>query len=273
MTANGEYENRKADTPALPGVPAIRYEWQKAALFQPEMETDDADLNDISAIINGNKAITGKAVYSANQAGRNADQIETQKADQKKREAEIQETRELMHLTEWNGQMTNLGGVEMTNEQAQKARQHIIDNEDYYAHRAVKDGRIRATEEEEYKYNNRRIKELKEREGRGIATEEEKRECERRQRSGVGQASEHDAGEYATQAFNQKQNAAVKAKNADSAISVSSLDAKDNPFQSAPDLTQMFANASTSTNDPLPTLNNETPSLAVRDLKSTGLAI
>lgn len=206
MALDVEHDNGKTGgTPALPGVPpAIRTEWQKAASLQAEFEADDSDLNDISAIINGNKSITGKAVYSANQAVRNADHTEAQKADQKKREADVQEARELMHLAEWNGQMTNVGGVEMTNEQAQEARQHVIDNEDYYAHRAVKDGRIRSSEEDDYKFNTRRIKELKDREGRGIATADEQRECERRQNSKVGQASEHDAGEYSAQHYGQK---------------------------------------------------------------------
>lgn len=242
MAVDMERENGKTGgTPALPGVPpAIRSDWQKAAFSQPDIEADDADLNDISAIINGNKAITGKAVYSANQAGRNADQSETQKADQKKREAEVQEARELMHLAEWNGQMTNVGGVEMTNEQAQKARQHIIDNEDYYAHRAVKEGRIRASEEDEYKYNNRRIVELKDKEGRKTATAEDQRECERRQRSRVGQASERDAGEYHAQKAEQKLTGTTKIENANSVISTSSESTNESHFQSAPKLTQAF---------------------------------
>ncbi len=275
MAVDVERENGKTGgTTALPVVPpAIRSEWQKAASFQTELDADEADLNDISAIINGNKAITGKAVYSANQAGRNADQTETHKADLKKREAEVQEARELMHLAEWNGQMTNVGGVEMTNEQAQKARQHIIDNEDYYAHRAVKEGRIRASEEEEYKYNNRRITELKDKEGRKTATAEDQRECERRQNSRVGQASERDTGESFVQSKEQKLSEATKVKNADAAMSSSSITAKDEPFQSAPKLTQVFADSVAATNTLMPVPDNPTPSLAIRDLKSTGVAI
>lgn len=268
MAADIERDKGKTySTPALPGVPsAIHSEWQN-------VEADDADFNDISAIINGNKAITGKAVYSANQAGRNAEQTETQKADQKKRDADIQEARELTHLAEWNGQMTNVGGVEMTNEQAQKARQHVIDNEDYYAHRAVKEGRIRASEEEEYKVTNRRIKYLKDLEGRGIATEEQLLECKRLEKTRTGEAAEQDIGKYATQEINKEQNAAVKKKNADTAISTSSLNANDDPFQSAPKLSQVFANANTATDDSTPKPDNTIPSLAVRELKSTGLAI
>ena len=204
-----EREDQKSGgTPPLPGVPpAIRTERQKATMFQSDVETDDADLNDISAIIHGAKAITGKAVYSA----RNSDQTETQKENQKKHEAVDQEARELMHLAEWNGQMTNVGGVEMTNEEAQKARQHIIDNEDYYAKRAVKEGRILASEQEEYKFNNRRIKELNDKDGRGIATSQEKEEREQRQHSRLGRQSEHDAGELHAQSHEQKIDASTKA--------------------------------------------------------------
>jgi hypothetical protein len=136
---------------ALANSPASPHDWQRGD------ELSDAESDDISTILSGNKAITGKAVYSANQASRNSDQNSAHELlNQKQHDAEEQEAREMMHLSAWNAERTIVGGVEMTNEDAQKARQHIIDHEDEYAHRAVIEGRINADEEEEYKRNNRR---------------------------------------------------------------------------------------------------------------------
>lgn len=219
---------------------AIRREWQKVAMVLPDSEADDADLNDISAILHGSKAITGKAVYSA----RNSDQTEIQKSDQKQREEYLQEARELMHLVEWNGQMTNMGGVEMTNEEAQKARQHLIDNEDYYAKRAVTEGRIRDDEKEEYKRTTRRIKELEDKKGRGIATTAEQKESEDLKRSKLGRETEHDAAQAYTESKEINLGSGRTADKYNAAHRNDALLASDQDlFQSAPDLTKHHAQA------------------------------
>lgn len=237
-----EREGRIAeDTPARAGVSsAIRREWQKVAMVLPDSEADDTELNDTSVILHGSKAITGKAVYSA----RNSDQTEIQKADQKQREEELQEARELMHLAEWNGQMTNVGGVEMTNEQAQKARQHIIDNEDYYARRAVAEGRIRAGEEDAYKQTIRRIKELEDKKGRGIATAAEQKETEDLKHSRLGHEAEHDTAKTYTDSteLDLGSDRAVDKYNAAHRNDAPLADEK-SLFQSAPDLTKHHAQA------------------------------
>lgn len=237
-----EREGRIAeDTPAPVGVSsAIRREWQKVAMGQPDSEADDADLHDISAILHGSKAITGKAVYSA----RNSDQTDVQKAEQKEREADEQEARELMHLAEWNGQMINMGGVEMTNEEAQKARQHLIDNEDYYARRAVAEGRIRDDEKEEYKRTTLRIKELEDKKGRGIATTAEQTESEDLKRSKLGRETEHDAAQARMEGkeYQEKSDATGERDNAAHRQVTPMLQDKD-LFQSAPDLTKHHAQA------------------------------
>lgn len=260
MSMGVEREDQKSGVkPTLPGVtPAIRTEWRKVAMAQPDSEADDADLNDISAILHGSKAITGKAVYSA----RNSDQTDVQKAEQKEREADEQEARELMHLAEWNGQMTNMGGVEMTNEEAQIARQHLIDNENYYAHRAVAEGRIRDDEKEEYKRTTRRIRELEDRKGRGIATIAEQKESEDLKRSRLGRETEHDAAQAYTES---KEMNLGSSKTADK---YSAVHRNDEPlvndkdlFQSAPDLTKHHVQAMAATT-PL----DKTPDMIVTPL-------
>lgn len=114
---------------------------------------------------------------------------------------------------------------------------------------------------------------MKNKEGRKTATAEDIRECERRQNSRVGRASEHDAGEFYTQSKEQNLNETTKIKSGDAAIRTSSIASKDDPFQSAPKLTQAFNVANTATTAPLATLDSGAPYIATRDLKSTGLAI
>jgi hypothetical protein len=149
---------------------------------------------DISQTLHGNKAITGKAVWSANRAAvaQREDYNQRQKAEEKLK-AESREAQELAHLAQWNAQKINFGGVEMTNAQAQAALHHIIDHEDEYADRAVREGRISANEKEDYKRAAERMRELRERQGRGIATDAEKEELERIQRSRIGQVVAHEA--------------------------------------------------------------------------------
>lgn len=210
-------------------------------------EPDRSDDNDISQILTGAKAVTGKAVWSANGAAamQREDANQRHKAEEKQ-QAERAEARELAHLAAWNAQMTNLGGVEMTNEEAQAARQHICDHANEYAERAVREGRIREDEKEDYKRTARRIRELKEREGRGIASDAEKEECERLQRSRPGRAAEHDAGQHYAQTSDQVMTAKTTDRDAKNDLRTGvSAAAIDSSFQTAPEINKHFSNAVT----------------------------
>ena len=93
------------------------YDYQSFAIAKdsaspPDLQRgDDADEDDNSTILNGAQAITGKAVYSANQAARNTDQIAAQHEKDNVDEA-AEQARELRNLAVWNAQMTNVGGVQ-----------------------------------------------------------------------------------------------------------------------------------------------------------------
>ncbi|MGA4472911.1 hypothetical protein ACPA2M_08045 [Ectopseudomonas chengduensis] len=156
-----------------------------------------------------------------------------------------QEAWQLQNLAVWNAQMTTVGGVRMTNGEAQNARKHIIDNADSFAERAVQEGRIQASEKDEYKATVRRIYELKDREGRGIATEAEKKECEQLQKSRMGQEVENDTGRVhleAQQVHNRNATVATTESNA-SIRRVSATPLDESLFQGTPKLSALFEQA------------------------------
>jgi len=211
-----------------------------------EGKPDDLDNDDISQILSGNKAITGKAVWSANGAAamqrENAEQNDRQDRDK----IEAQEARELAHLAEWNAQKTFVGGVEMTNEEAQEARQHIIDNADHYAYRARMEGRIREGEEEEYKLTAKRINELEDKKGRGISSRDDDQECEKLKHSRIGQAVEGDAAKYHMENQSYKARPDATAEQEKSALKSEGTPVVENKlFQSAPDINDHFKKANT----------------------------
>jgi|GEM_PF-6843122 len=109
-------------------------------------------------------------------------------AKQKRDEREAQEARELAHLAEWNKQNTVVGGVQMTNAEAQDARKRVIDNDEAYAKRAVALGQIGEDQQEDFKRWMRRKVELEDKRGRGVITAEEDREETTGDRSRVGKA-------------------------------------------------------------------------------------
>lgn len=223
-SADKEIEKASALAEALP---AVRY-------AQPAADTMDID---ISQVQHGARAITGKFVWSANNALRVSDRDDEK--EHEKQEAREREDRELMHLAVWNAEKTIIGGVEMTNAEAQNARQRIIDNDDFFADRAVKQGRIGVDEKEEYKQTIRRIKDLEDRKGRGIISPDEKQECERLKLSRAGRAAEHDVGAVHAALHGPKIGAEATADGA--------TPGSDDQFQTAPDLSEKFARAQTAT--------------------------
>ncbi|MGC3983096.1 MAG: hypothetical protein QM808_17725 [Steroidobacteraceae bacterium] len=268
--AQSEFENDskisggKSALADLP--PAVRTEQQIAADLA--MEAEDRELEDPSAILQGAKAIIGKAVYSSNQDARKADQSATQQANEEHHKAEEREMRELMHLAAWNAQMTTVGGVQMTNEQAQQCRQHIIDNADEYADRAVRDGRIKDNQRDEYIWTVKRIKDLEDKKGRGTISDNEDRERDNLKRGAMGQITENDVGQY------KKDQLAYSANDTDTSLrrQTTSAVADDSLFQSAPDLTDKFAKANAAI-EPLD--KKEAPAIAPLSprVSATGLSI
>lgn len=233
-----EIEKASASADAFPAVP-------QGQPLSGESSPDDDD--NIAAVLQGNRAVTGKAVWSANYAGRVADDGEHARKEQDAK-AEDRAMRELVHLAEWNAQMTVVGGVEMTNEEAQAARQHIIDHDEEYAERAVRRGHIRADEKGEYKYAIRRIHELEEKRGRGTITREEEQECDRWKKSRAGREAEQNAGEFHDDARALTRKSEAGAYEIRAAIRPAGSAVPDKSvFQSAPELGDSFARARATT--------------------------
>ncbi len=175
----------------------------------------------------------------------------------------------MQHLAAWNAQQTNVGGVLMTNEDAQKARQHIIDNADAYADRAVREGRITDDEREEYKQTIRRIKDLEDKKGRGTISDEERQECERLKRSDAGRAAEADVGQYHKEmaGYGLSADASESRRREPNSVACNA-----DLFQSAPDLGNSFTCAKEATEPPdkkqSPTVAAISPKVA-----ATGLTV
>ncbi|WP_458377924.1 hypothetical protein [Pseudomonas fluorescens] len=197
------------------------------------------DLHDISKTLFGAQASTGKAVFSASRMTVNPNSQQHALHDQLKRKEE-REARELANLARWNTEMTTVGGVQMTNAQAQTARQNVIDNADAYADWAVRKGLIREDEKDEFKASVRRKKELEDKRGRGTLTPEETEEEHKLDRSRVGKAIDAATAQNHLDKGNTPSASADQARAAVSAASALDEDRK-SPFQSAKDLGTAFA--------------------------------
>lgn len=158
-----------------------------------------------------------------------------QAEQERQRQSERFITREMQRLAEWNAKMVTIGGVQMTNEDAQRARRRFIENEDEHAERAVQKGYIRADQKERFKHEMRRECELEEREGRGVITTEEREERERLRRSTLAHArGRMIADMHREMQPNAEQRQSAKAPTNDPDVT------KNNLFQSAPDLQGRF---------------------------------
>jgi len=154
---------------------------------EPLLHDDEADPTDTTSILHGAKAMVGQAAQFRMAIAAEALAL-YEHAKQARDERDAQEARELAHLAEWNKQNTIVGGVQMTNAEAQDARRRVIDNDDAYAKRAVAQGQIREDEQEEFKRWMRRKVELEDKRGRGTITTGEEREETAGDRSRVGKA-------------------------------------------------------------------------------------
>ena len=158
---------------------------QAAALPAAELN-DEPDPNDTTSILHGAASALGKAAWSAMRVAQVSNPIAQYEAARLQHEREAEEARELAHLMEWNAQMISVGGVRMTNAEAQDARRHVRDNADAFADRAIQNGDLREDERENFKRWTRRKIELEERRGRGILSPEEQEELRRGDASRAG---------------------------------------------------------------------------------------
>lgn len=235
------------------------------------IETGDADPRDISTILMGAQATNGKAVIAAGRMTVNADSADARRqaqAEQQRRDS--QQARELANLAAWNSKTTTVGGVQMTNAQAQEARQRFIDNEDFYAERAVQMGYIKPDEKEELKRGVRRKFELEDKTGRGTISDAERKELRDWDRSSVGQAGDkitaaiHQGNGFALNASESRADITLKSGSAISSLNAGEL------FQSAPNLGTEFKAATLAASSESKAVP-PTPVPISKDVKATGM--
>lgn len=195
-------------------------------------------LNDPSRIAIGNRQLNA-AAFSAN---RPDPQAQNQQAHERRRKDDEAYSRELQRYAAWSAQTVTIGGVQMTNGEAQRARRHCIENEDAVAERAVRKGHIRADQKERFKHEMRREYELADREGRGVSTAEDRDEQERLKKSTLAAPR----GRAIADAFQEEQRLTAERQHSmgSSNAPSASADASANDlFRSAPDLQGRFATA------------------------------
>lgn len=185
---DGKYDADVLKDTAI-AVPAADRSGQPNFAVAETKDPDEIDLADTTSIRHGAQAVTGRYVWSASRMAMNGDALalyeHAKKAEDQRSEREMQE---LARLAEWNTQMTMVGGVSMTNGEAQDARQHVIDNDDAYAQRAIERGDIGEGDREAFKQGIRRKKELEDKRGRGTMTDAEAAEAQQLEASRVGRA-------------------------------------------------------------------------------------
>jgi hypothetical protein len=162
--------------PALAGSPpAVRRSEQPEIGADDALEAEEFALQDISQKILGTP--TARTMMSPAYQAQVARQEDERKAKEKqKTERAAQAARELANLEQWNKKETVVGGFKMTNEQAQQARQKYLDHADEYADEAVKAGLIREDQKEALNAHMERKHELLDKVGRGVATDDDRRE-------------------------------------------------------------------------------------------------
>ncbi|BBJ23048.1 hypothetical protein [Candidatus Nitrotoga sp. AM1P] len=251
--------------------------WVHGKRVAPSDDEADKDFEqDISRMANGFRQISKDAISAMRQivsTNPHSEQNRQRNADsQKQRE---KDRRELENLAAWSAKIVTVGGVQMTNGEAQKARQGVIDNADHYARWVVEQGRIRPDEKEEFKEGLKCNKELEDKRGRGTITASEEQELIKWERSRLGQAGNIATGQYhkdkgALPVLNSGQ-AATDSELKSKAVSASPLDEK--LFQSAPNLGADFV-AAQAAQTPLDEKKQSPVPIAVSpDIKGTGLSI
>jgi hypothetical protein len=219
---------------------------------------DSLDDADISQTLHGSRAVTGKAVWSANNAvrqGRDGD--EDRRQEREAHEGEMN----LLRMMEWDAEMTSVGGVRMTNAEAQSARRAICNDGDRYAKWAVDKGHINRGEEEDFKRTAQRMYDLKEIERRnGGMSNAERREWESVEHSRLGRAVDAAAADYH---LGHTREMAAAAGNSAKA---------DNPFPTAPAMNTSFAAAASGSSATPPPQSEAEPQPSVSKPQSTAPA-
>jgi hypothetical protein len=246
LVVSGPNDHLLSDESAKAGSPATDRRSDRSDVAPPSLsgiESADEDIKDISKTLLGAQASTGKALNSTARMMVKIDAAEDRRAVQKKEhERQAQEARELASLSAWNKKTTTLAGIEMTNEEAQKARRRFIANEDRYADEAVRHGYIGADETDDLKRGMRRKTELQDKEGRGTITEAERTEQSQFDQSRIGRAAEQVAADiYQGKDFALDSSAELKKTRVPGNWTVAR---PDDLFQSAPKLTPQFQGAS-----------------------------
>ena len=118
----------------------------------------------------GSKAITGKAVWSANSPARLAD---ANTVEHKKEVAE-EDARDFARMAKWDAAKITIGGVEMTNAEAQEARQYILLHREEYIRRAISRGDMTETEADAVMRGLQREHEWADKERNGTLTDEDR---------------------------------------------------------------------------------------------------
>lgn len=166
--------------------------------------------------------------------------------DERKRETENKLKAQLQRYAEWSARTIRIGGVDMTNGEAQSARRKFIDNEDEYADRAVGRGHIRPDQKDRFKREMRREYELEELEGRGIITPAQRDEREALKRSSLAEArGQVIADIHQGKGISMTAGQRVQTESALRPSGASQIPVSQDLFQSTPDLQGRFATANT----------------------------
>lgn len=215
---------------------------QSDSSIQEQQVAEAEKMLDITRIPQGfthrNKAFFLASMFHAAGGTRAKMEARELSSEDKEKERRIRQQRELERFMAWNAEMVTVGGVRMTNGEAQAARRRFIENEDLHARRAVQRGYIKAGEEEELKRTMRRRLELEDRKGRGTLTDAERAELDRLSRSRCGQAGDRMTADIHQESGLDRNTGSQLESDADRAkLSESDL------FQSAPDLNAAFTQA------------------------------
>lgn len=199
--------------------------------------------------------------------------IQTEKERQRREESARYISQEMQRLAEWNAKVVTIAGVQMTNEDAQRARRHFIENEDECAERAVRRGLIRDGEQDVLKHAMRRRHDLEERVGRGDATAAEHKELHDIKQSRMGRATDEITAEIHTGNYVDL-NANVKSERAATAPEAQLPSARE-IFQTAPIAQTAFTQAAnpSMTEDAEPKTPTITPVPVSHEIKVTGLGV
>lgn len=199
---------------------------------------------------------------------------QTGKERQRKEENARYLSLEMQRLAEWNAKIVTIAGVQMTNEEAQRARRRFIENEDEYAERAVQRGLIRDGEQGTLKHSVRRRCDLEERVGRGDATAAERKELHDLKNSRMGRATDEITAAIHKNGFENSAKTSI-AKDPGASPADTELPTAREIFQSTPVAQKAFIQAAqpiVPSNDTPQEILPETPTIT-HSVKPTGLEI